>query len=221
MRKGMFGNEFSEMHKLQAAQEERMGGSARKNGVTLETKRLILRRWASRDFEHYREMCMDTEVMMAAGARPAKNLTEARKQFRHAKLSRDYYAIVLKASNVPVGQIHFQEDIRRYRINSISIGYELSKAYWGKGIMTEALKAMVYLAFQQKMVDVIGIGHFLDNHRSRRVIEKCGFSPEGILRMAYLRYDGAIFDDASYALLRSEYLANRMRYEEVLIEPPF
>ena len=42
--------------------------------------------------------------------------------------------------------------------------------------MTEALRAMVRYAFEVMQMDVVGISHFTENARSRRVIEKCGFS---------------------------------------------
>ena len=41
--------------------------------------------------------------------------------------------------------------------------------------------------------------------RSRRVIEKCGFVYEGTLRETFLRYDGAVFDEAMYSLTKEEW----------------
>ena len=111
-----------------------------------------------------------------------------------------------------VGKIKFQKDIRRYKVNSLSIGYELAREHWGHGYMTEALRAMIQCGFERKKIDVLAIGHFSGNNRSRRVIEKCGFQYEGVIRRAFGRCDGQVFDDVCYSILREEYFAHPERY---------
>ena len=71
--------------------------------------------------------------------------------------------------------------------------------------MTEALRGMVRHAFDVMRVDVVGIRHFVGNERSRRVIERAGFVFEGVVPQAFCRFDGKVFDDASYSILREEY----------------
>lgn len=56
------------------------------------------------------------------------------------------------------------------------IGYVLSKAYWGKGLMPEAVKAVIRYCFKECKLDALTVGHFVINDQSRRVIEKCGFA---------------------------------------------
>ena len=56
------------------------------------------------------------------------------------------------------------------------IGYVLSKAYWGRGIMPEAVNAVMGYCFDTLKLDALTAGHFTDNAQSRRVIEKCGFT---------------------------------------------
>ncbi|MCL1873668.1 MAG: GNAT family N-acetyltransferase [Clostridiales bacterium] len=67
--------------------------------------------------------------------------------------------------------------------------------------MTEAVK----YAFDELNIDVLSIYHRPANIRSQRVIEKCGFKYEGILRQANKVYDGQIFDDVCYSMLKPEY----------------
>lgn len=55
------------------------------------------------------------------------------------------------------------------------IGYVLSKDYWGRGLMSEAVKAVIAWLFGQEKLDFLICGHFDWNSRSRRVVEKCGF----------------------------------------------
>ena len=75
--------------------------------------------------------------------------------------------------------------------------------------MTEALRAMVQYGFERKGLDVLAIGHFKENSRSRRVIEKCGFHYEGTLSQAFQRFDGKVFDDVCYSILREDYFPAR------------
>ncbi len=171
----------------------------------METERLLLRKWRSSDFEDFLKFASDPQVMLASGAKPAGDSEEAGKLFGRARRDSGCYAIVLKKTNAPIGQIKFQKDIRRYRVDSLSIAYELSREYWGQGLMPEALAAMVRRAFEQRGAEALGIAHFTVNERSRRVIEKCGFVHEGTIRHAFCRYDGAVFDDECYSILREEY----------------
>ena len=55
------------------------------------------------------------------------------------------------------------------------IGFVLSKAYWGQGLMPEAVKAVIGWLFSEEKLDFIIVGHFDRNTQSKRVIEKCGF----------------------------------------------
>ena len=55
-----------------------------------------------------------------------------------------------------------------------SIGYVLSKDYWGQGLMPEAVQAVIDYLFRQEKLDFLLISHFEWNNQSRRVIEKCG-----------------------------------------------
>lgn len=173
----------------------------------METDRLFLRQWRHSDFRDFLSFASDPQVMLAAGARPATNLEEAETQFHRAMRDGGCYAIVLKETGHPIGKIKFQKDLRRFQVNSLSIGYELARAYWGKGYMTEALMAMIQCAFERKKVDVLGISHFSGNHRSQRVIEKCGFHHEGTIPRAFRRFDGEIFNDECYSILREDYFS--------------
>ena len=123
----------------------------------METPRLLLRRWKPLDFQAFLRFAGDPEVMLPAGSKPAQGLQEAETQFHRALRDEGCYAMVLKGTGEPIGKIKFQEDLRRFRVNSLSIGYELAKPYWGQGYMTEALRAMVQYGFERKGLDVLAI----------------------------------------------------------------
>lgn len=170
-----------------------------------ETERLLLRRWKRKDFQAYVQFMSDPEVMIPAGAEALNNLEKARTAFNRDIRNEDCLAITLKETGEVIGRIKFQSDLRRFHVKSLSLGYELRQDCWGMGYMPEALRAMVVRAFEWEKTDVLGISHFAENSRSRRVIEKCGFHREGTLRHATRRNDGKIMDDVCYSLLREEY----------------
>lgn len=177
----------------------------RSRETVIETERLILRRWTTRDMQGFLRFAADPEVMITAGSAPVLTEEQARGELRRAVDDPYVLAITKKDTGEILGKIKFQGDFRRYKVNSVSIGYELAKVYWGNGYMPEALRAMVRHAFEVLDVDVVGISHFVGNERSRRVIEKAGFFFEGVIPCAFRRADGVLMDDMSYSILRSEY----------------
>lgn len=181
--------------------------------LDIKTERLLIRSWEEKDRKDFEAIYGDPEVMELSGGKPHTTQEEFDKTFSRLLKNINCYAIVLKEEDKVIGTINYQEDFRRYKINSISIGYEMARAYWGKGYMTEALKAMIRNAFDVRGVDIIGIAHFTVNTGSRRVIEKCGFHHEGTLPMAFKRYDGVVFDDESYSMTKEYYLKNKESFK--------
>lgn len=78
------------------------------------------------------------------------------------------------------------------------IGYWLAKPYWGSGIMTEAVKKVCKVGFEEFGLVKITAHVFDFNAGSARVAEKAGFMLEATLRMHYKK-DGKIFDCKAYA----------------------
>jgi ribosomal-protein-alanine N-acetyltransferase len=94
-------------------------------------------------------------------------------------------------------------DNERYRA---SISYNLAYGYWGRGLATEAVRALAGLGFAQLNLNRIEATTNLDNIGSMRVLAKVGFTEEGILRdYVYWREVGAFYDARMYSLLRREY----------------
>lgn len=183
----------------------RQGEQKRQPEMAFETERLLLRNWRLQDLADFTELFTDREVMLAAGARFCRTPQESLQRLREFMDNREAFAMVLKEEGKVIGSIKLQNDIRRWQVRSRSVGYELNRAYWDKGYMTEALSAMVRAAFEVYGLSVLGIGHFAGNERSQRVIERCGFRYEGTIRQAFQRFDGAVFDDVAYSITREEY----------------
>ena len=64
-----------------------------------------------------------------------------------------------------------------YEYKGREIGYVLSKDYWGKGLMPEALNAVIDYLFNTVGLDFLTCGYYEFNVQSKRVQEKCGFKP--------------------------------------------
>lgn len=177
---------------------------------SLQTARLQLRPWLKGDFADFYRMASDPEVCLPAGSRPVSGTTDGQNAFQRLLNDKDCFAIVLKASGRVIGKIRLQSDAHRMNNSgSLSLGYQLSREYWGQGLMPEALWAMTCYAFEERQIKVLGVSCFSTNARSRRVIEKCGFRYEGMIRLGYRRFDGALFDDLCFSMTREEYLARK------------
>ncbi len=87
------------------------------------------------------------------------------------------------------------------------LGYWLARRAQGRGYATEAAAAVVDRAFAQG-AESLSSGHFTDNHRSARVLEKLGFRPTGFCEMECKARDGQ-FPSRRMALTRADRLERR------------
>jgi RimJ/RimL family protein N-acetyltransferase len=65
------------------------------------------------------------------------------------------------------------------------LGYWIARPYWGRGIATEAARALIANARDTLRLKRLEAGHFLDNPASARVLAKLGFRPTGVTRARY------------------------------------
>jgi [ribosomal protein S5]-alanine N-acetyltransferase len=108
------------------------------------------------------------------------------------------FAIAVEAK--AVGGIGFaiQADVNRL---SAEIGYWLGEEFWGKGITTAALRAVTEHAFATYSLCRLYASVFEWNRASCRVLEKAGYSLEGIMRRSAVK-DGQTIDQFLYAITR-------------------
>lgn len=86
---------------------------------------------------------------------------------------------------------------------SAELGYWLAEKYWGKGIMTKAVRLICREAFDHFDILRVFAEPFAENVGSRRVLEKAGFTCEGIMRNGVYK-NGRAQSYCMYALLREE-----------------
>lgn len=174
---------------------------------TIETERLILRGWTLSDAEAFYAYAKNPNVGPHAGWKPHASVDESRDILENVFLTKyEIWAIVEKETGRIIGSIGFEEDVKRPGIaTSKELGYAMAEDCWGKGLMTEAARAAIRHGFEEMGLSMVAIGRSPVNHRSGRVIEKCGFVEEGTLRQAYRIYDGTLRDTKCYSLTKEEF----------------
>jgi ribosomal-protein-alanine N-acetyltransferase len=93
--------------------------------------------------------------------------------------------------------VFVKDDVYR---KSAEIGYWLGEPYWGRGIMTDAIRQMCRMAFERFDIVRIFAEPFAYNAGSMRALEKAGFTLEGVHRMSVFK-NGQFYDSCTYALL--------------------
>jgi ribosomal-protein-serine acetyltransferase len=105
-----------------------------------------------------------------------------------------------------VGGLLFFPEVRQ--IKSTEIGYWLSEAATGRGLMTRAARAMLGYAFETLGLNKVGLRAEVENSPSRAVADRLGFTFDGVDRDAWT--NGArMVDLAAYSLLAREWQARR------------
>lgn len=108
------------------------------------------------------------------------------------------FAIEFEGKLVGVIGLVLQSDIHRL---SAEIGYWIGEPYWNKGIATKAIRLLTHYGFHTLNLQRIYTGVFDYNKASQRVLEKCGFELEGILKKAIIKNNN-IIDQYCYALIK-------------------
>ena len=176
--------------------------------VRIETQRLILRRFVREDARTmYDNWASDPEVTKyltwPTHENPSVSEWVVNDWISHYEEPEHYqWAIELKELGQPIGSISVVS--RNDKARLVHIGYCIGKPWWGRGIMTEALGAMLAFFFEQVGVNRVELRHDPNNPGSGAVMRKCGLRFEGIMRQADWNNQG-ICDAAWYAMLRKDW----------------
>ena len=127
------------------------------------------------------------------------------KEFISAMLSADEnetFAFAIIVDDMVIGSIGIfrQDNIHR---QTAELGYYIAEEYWGKGIMTEAVKQICEYVFGNSDIIRIYAEPFAYNIASCRVLEKAGFQYEGTLRSNAVK-NSKVIDMKMYSLLKEE-----------------
>lgn len=172
---------------------------------TITTPRLLLRPFKATDLDDFHEYSKVEGVGEKAGW-PHHENKKISKDILNIFLAEDNtFAIVHQDDNKVIGSVGFSpcvyEDDRFDALKKQDIGFVLSKDYWNRGLMTEAVRAVIDFAFERLKLDMISCAHFDFNHASKRVIEKCGFTFYD-KHVYHSKALGKSFDETRYYLLK-------------------
>lgn len=167
----------------------------------IETERLTLRPFMESDADDLFRCCRNPNIGNNAGWKPHESLEESREILHSVFMSqKDIWAIILKESGQLIGSIGIIADPKRENPQARMLGYWLDEAHWGKGYMTEAVKAVLDYGFDTLKLSLITANCYPHNERSQQVLKRLGFEHEGTLHQAELTYDGQLYDHLCYYL---------------------
>lgn len=174
--------------------------------VTFETDRLRLRLLTQQDTQDIYEIFSDRQVMKYYDLSPFESLERAKEQidlfingFEQRTMLR--WGIEHKDDGKLIGTcgfFAFNEDALK-----AELGYELNSSYHGKGLMSEAINAVLGFIFRESGINRVEAFVEPQNTASQKLLEKLGFTKEGTLRR-YERCRGDLIDITIFGLLRSD-----------------
>ncbi|XOQ48934.1 MAG: hypothetical protein ACFWUM_08520 [Eubacteriales bacterium] len=172
----------------------------------IRTERLILRPFTLDDAEDMYQYAKDPEVTKYARWKPHESIQDSLnllEEWIKSYSNPGYYswAIARKEDNRMIGCIGITNvsDIDE----SGEVGYWLGKSWWGRGIMTEALKAVIRFVFEQCEFNRLEACHSVNNPASGCVMQKAGMTFEGIAREK-CKSNAGFQDCRVYAILKKD-----------------
>ena len=172
----------------------------------LETDRLILRQLTPTDrdmiFQNYSTLestqyIMEPLTTLDQADEILQDFIEGFKQGKNL-----FWAVEIKKDHAFAGTVCFESI--EWRDLRGEIGYDLSKAHWGQGLMTEALRAVIDYGFECLGLNRIDGYVDVENTRSINVLRRLNFTEEGVLRQ-YSWVKGQYRDEVVCSLLKQEW----------------
>lgn len=169
----------------------------------LTTQRLVLRALGDEDLPAMYALRSDPRVMRYIGKPVAKSIEDAAALLRliqddvrsNTGLS---WAITEKGSPTMLGVIGFWRITKEH--HRAEIGYTLHPQCWGRGLMREAVTAVLAHGFDVLRLHSVEAICDPRNESSMRLLERCGFVREGYYKQDYF-FEGEFLDSAVYSLL--------------------
>lgn len=167
--------------------------------MQLECDQCVVRDWARADCESLVANANNRNVWRNLGERFPNPYTrsDAKKWLSGLEKETDPTHWAIEVDGFAVGGVGVDPGELEY-IKSGRFGYWLGEPYWGRGIMTAAVQAASDYALAHFGLVRLEASVFEWNPASMRVLEKCGFAREGVLRRSVFK-DGEIIDTMLYA----------------------
>ena len=146
--------------------------------MVMETERLLLRPWFESDAEELYKYAADERVGPMCGWSVHTSVENSREIIRTVLSDLETYAVVLKDTGKPIGSvgIMFAKNCNcKLSETEAEIGYWIGVPYWGRGLIPEAVQALLERCFVTFKSTAVWCCYFDGNEKSKRVQEKCGF----------------------------------------------
>jgi [ribosomal protein S5]-alanine N-acetyltransferase len=181
----------------------------------LTTARLALRELTLEDADWYVTHFSRPEIVSGQGYPAPDGLEGAREELRRfvidlaARGTGGRWGIAPKGHEALIGSVGFYD--LDHETRSAEIGYDLVAEHWGRGLMREALTAVIDYCFEHLDLNRLQALVMPRNVRSKQLLTGLGFVYEGLLRQHGVDETGQLCDDAVYALLRSDWRPAALR----------
>ena len=171
--------------------------------MKLKGERIVIRDIKYSDSYDFYEYGKDPLVGPMAGWKPFPSKEVSDRILTANIINKEMFAITI--DDKLIGTISlYNKPYRKYN-KAKTIGFSLRSDYWNQGIMTEAVKLMIHFVFKKTDCEILEVAHHSDNLRSKRVIEKCGFSYDGRMNKYKVLYDERVIDVDFYSMEKIEY----------------
>lgn len=173
----------------------------------IQTERLLLRKIKAKDVNDIYEYASDPLVSQYVlwsthvNKKSSKEFIAYVKSRYNADAPADW-AIVDKANGKVIGTAGYVSWLPLHKTGQL--GYVLNRDYWGRGLMSETVSAIIDYSYINTDINRIEARCVIENQGSARVMEKSGMKYEGILRKSMV-IKGKIVDMKIYSIIRDEW----------------
>ena len=176
------------------------------SGVELTTARMTLRPWKQADLLDFFEYASVEGVGQMAGWLPHKDIGETQKILDSFIEKKRTFALDYQGKVIGSLGVEYYSETESPELDSMrtrALGFVLSKDYWGRGLMPEAVNEVIRWLFEERKLDAILCAHFDWNTQSARVQQKCGF--HFLKESVYKTFYGTVEKDILNVLYREEW----------------
>ena len=179
--------------------------------IKIKTERLLIRDHIEEDLVAMHELLSNEKTMFYLPGIMKRRIEDSEESLqvsiseaKSINRSKYFFAILDRKTNGYIGEIGFTKKQESASGNVMDLGYFIKEEYWGKGIVTEASKAVINYAFNNLNTIKIVAGCVVDNKGSERVMQKLGMIKEAEFKNHVL-LDNRFYDRVEYRFLKEEW----------------